>query len=153
MNSLGKNIGADVITRCNFAGPAAEAAKTGKAEDITALGVRANSVRGIIAIEYLADSGDSLNVSAIKLQSSVDSAFTTPVDRVTAANVVITGTTGDSDAVYRSQAAVDLDLSQLPVEHKYIRLAATPTRSDTTNTTAYVSGVLVFGGLSETPAE
>jgi len=153
MKSLGKDIGSEILTRANLAAAAGETAVSGKAEDITALGVRANSVRGVIAVRFNADSGDSLNVSAIKLQSSVDSAFTTPVDRVTASAVVLTGGDGDSNIDYYDEAVLDLDLTTLPAEHKWLRLTATPTRSDTTNTAGAIGGVLIFGGLSEAPAE
>jgi len=151
MSSLGKNIGAEIITRANLAAPAAEAALNGKAEDITLLGARANSVRGVVAIRFNADSGDTLNVSAIKLQSSVDSGFTTPVDRVTASAVVLTGADGASNADMFSEVPLDLDLTALPAAHKFLRLTATPTRSDTTNTTAAIGGVLIFGGLDDAP--
>jgi len=152
--SFAKHVGAHILTRANFAAAAGETAVNGAAVDLTALPARPNSVRAAVAIQFNADSGDSLNVSAIKLQSSADSGFTTPVDRVTAANVVLTGTTGDTDVNYYSQTSLDYDLiNHMAVNptHKWLRVTATPTRSDTTNTTGAVAAVLIFGGQNQEP--
>lgn len=152
--SMAKNIGAYVLTRTNLVAAAAEAARVGKAEDLTALPARPTSLRAHVGVHFNADSGDSLNVSAIKLQSSADSGFTTPVDRVTAANVVLTGVTGDTDVNYFGQVSIDYDIAAFMAAnptHKWLRVTATPTRSDTTNTTGGVAAVFMFGGLTSAP--
>ena len=153
--SKAKDIGSLVITRSGGAGAAAETAINGVAIDLTGLPTRPNSLRALVVANFNADSGDNLNVSAIKLQSSADSAFTTPVDRVTASNLVITGVTGDSNTDKVGQAALDYDIlnhmAAYPT-HKWLRLTSTPTRSDTTNTSAAVGYAFIFGGGQVQPA-
>lgn len=149
-----KDIGSRILTRTNLVAAAGEAAVNGVAVDITALTGNPRTMRSVVAVQFNADSGDSLNVSAIKLQSSADSAFTTPVDRVTAANVVLTGTTGDTNVDYRSQAVLDYDLQNHKAAyptHKWLRTTATPTRSDTTNTAGAVAAVHIYSGLGSEP--
>lgn len=152
MEALGRNIGAETLVRAALAAAAAGTAVNGQAIDITALGVRANSVRAALSARGNLDAADTLIVSAIKLQSSLDVGFTTPVDRVTATNLTLTGATGDTDVDHYGQTVLDLDLTSLPHDHIYIRLTATPTLSDTTNTTGAIGGAMIFGGLDEAPA-
>lgn len=140
--------------RGNLAGAAAEGAINGKAEDITALPTRVGKVRAVIGINFNADSGDTLNVSAIKIQSSSDSVFTTPVDRVTMAPVVITGVTGDSNTDKRGEAVMDYDLLNHMAAnpaHKWLRITAAATRSDTTNTTGALGGGFLFSDCADSP--
>lgn len=155
MRSLGKNIGAGIAVRAaNLSAPlaGATATPTGDAIDLLGLGFRPNSVSALINATANLDSGDTLTVSGVKLQSSVDSGFTTPVDQVTNTGVVLTGASGATNVQYSGTAKLDFDLTQLPTNHRYIRLTETQTLSDTTNTNGCVTGLFVFGGLDELPS-
>lgn len=153
-HSLGKNVGASLAVRAaNLSAPIAGAAATptGDAIDLLGLGFRPNSVTAIVNATANLDSGDTLTVTGIKLQSSVDSAFTTPVDQVVGANVTLTGASGASNVQYSGTSKLDLDLGLLPTSHRYIRLTDTQTLSDTTNTNGCVTGLFVFGAADEAP--
>lgn len=145
--ALGRDIGANVITRGAIAVAAAGVATaTGRAINIAALPARAQSVRAALNLKANLDDTDTLIVDNIKLQSDSASNFAGAVTRVTAADVTLTGTAGDTD--YFGDVAMDLDLTSLPESHNWIRVSARITLSDVTNTTGAVGGVFVFGGLS-----
>ena len=152
MVGMGKDVGADTLARASFAAASgASATATGQAIDITGLGARANGLRGVVGAVANLDAGDSLSVTTIKLQSSADSAFTTPVDQVAGADISLVGAAGDVDVDYRGESYLDLDLTRLPAGHSFVRLVATHALSDAVNTTGAVFGVLIFGGLDEAP--
>lgn len=145
--SLGKDVGSELLVYGNIAvAAAAVATTTGKATNIAALSGRPNSVRAHVHLKANLDSTDTLIVDNIKLVSDTTSAFSNAVTRVTAADQTLTGTASDTD--YWGDVGLDLDLTQLPETHTWIRLSVRSTLSDTTNTTGVVTGTLVFGGLS-----
>lgn len=147
--ALGRDIGANVITRGAIAVAAAGVATVpGRGINIAALpgNARAQSVRAALNLRANLDSTDTLVVDNIKLVSDSASNFAGAVTRVTAADVTLTGTGADLD--YDGDVAMDLDLTSLPESHTWIRVSARITLSDVTNTTGAVGGVFVFGGLS-----
>lgn len=152
------DVGSELLVRQNFAWPAAEGAVVGDAIDITTLPGNPRGLAAYFAASLNdAESGDTLTVSAFKIQSSADSAFTTPVDRVTAGtSLVVTGLSGDSNTERNGQARLDLNLQTFKAAnptHKWVRLAATLTRSDTTNTTGACAGIAIFSGLGQAPQQ
>lgn len=152
--SRGKDIGSQIVTRCNLAGAAAETAIDGEAVDITSLPGRPNTMRSVVVANFNADESTNLTASAIKLQSSEDANFITPVDRVAAPNLVIAGQAGDANVNRRGQVSLDYDLRAHMAAHpthKWLRTTATPTRSDTGNTTAAIAAVHIYGGLQAEP--
>lgn len=152
MVAMGRDPGADTLVRANLAvSSGSSATVNGQPIDITALGPRAEGVRGVVGAAANLDSGDTLAVDAIKLQSSADSAFTTPVDRVVGADISLAGALGETNVDHRGESYMDLDLGKLPAGHTFLRLTARHALSDTTNTTGGIFGALIFGGLDEAP--
>lgn len=152
MASNGHNIGAEVYTKAHMTAALAGATtNTGAPLDISTLAGRPVSVRAVLATRASLDDGDTAIIDNIKLVSDSVSNFASAVSRVTASDVTLTGATGDSNVDYYSTVNLDLDLAQLPASHKWLRVSARTTLSDTTNTAGQIASVMVFGGHQELP--
>ena len=152
MRSLGKDVGSEVLVRAAMSAALAGATtNNGAAFDLASLPTKANSVRAVVGFRANLDAADNVTVDNIKLQSSPVANFASGVvDRATVSDVVRTGATGETDVDYYDVANLDYDLTKLPETHRYIRISARTTMSDTANTSGQVFGVLVFGGLAVT---
>jgi hypothetical protein len=145
------SIGQSVITRAGLVQAAGGVAITGRVLDLATLGARASSLRVVLAVQATLDAGDSLSVADIAVQSAIDVGFTTPIARGTASTLTLTGATGQTQAKHFGQVAIDLDLTVLPVDHRYLRFACRPTLSDPANSVGAVGAVFIFGGTDRAP--
>lgn len=147
MASLGKDIGSETIVRGDLSVAGAGATTSvGRGANIAALSARPQSVRAHIFVRANLDSADTYIADNIKVESAPAANFAGAVSRGTAADITLTGAAADTD--YFGEADIDIDLTQLPETHTWIRVSVRHTLSDVANTTGVVNGTLVFGGLS-----
>ena len=151
MQGLGRDVGAEILVRGNFNNQAAPAgaAINGQALDLRTLPARALSVSGVVIAHGNLDDTDSLVVTDIKLQSSADAAFTTPVDEGSGPNISLASTAANTDLY--GQSKVDVDLTQIPDTRPFIRMTGTPTLTAATDGSGGIGACFVFGGLDEVP--
>lgn len=151
--SLGKNIGGEIMTRSGsvVAATGSQVNTTSQVIDLLAV-QHPQSVTGLVFGRANLDSGDTLTINNISVQGSADSGFTTPVDLATAANVVLTGASGQTDVDYFGQVQVDVDLTRAAKSLRYLRIRHGQILSDNANTTGSVASAFIFGGMDKLPA-
>jgi len=152
MTALGKSIGALLIARTNLlVTMAAATVHNGAAFDLFSLPAKANGLCAVLAMKANLDSADTAVLDQIKVESASAANFSDAATVGTGATVTLTGANGVTDVDYLGQVKVDVDLTRLPVNHRYVRISARSTLSDTANTSGQVAGVLLFGGLATAP--